>query len=154
MKVKRTYNLDTMANAIERKYIPQMINDIADVIKQDITDGIANRKDIDNSPTKPLKEATIKAKKRKGYSDPTLPRVATSAMSGVLGSGGPYVSERAKPGKFRAIIRAAKKAFYGGYQQKTRPWWGIAKRTEKDVDRIIRTKGIQIVKSAHTGGLK
>ena len=153
MSVKRTYNFNKMADSIE-KIIPQMINDIVDVLQLDIVAGVKNRKDIDNSPTKRLKEATIKAKQKKGYKEPDLPRAASGLMSGALGHSGPFVAQRAKKGSNKAILRAPASAPYGTYQQDTRPWWGIAPRTKPDVTKVIKVKSIQIVKSAHTGRLK
>ena len=153
MTVRRTYDLNKMANAMERKYMPQMINDIADVVHNDIIDGIRGGKDLDNSATKPLKTATITAKTRKGYSNPRLPRVATGAMSGALGTGGPFISQQAKKGTLKAIIRSAARAFYGKFQQTGRPWFGIAKRTERTVEKIIKVKTIQGMKSAHVRGI-
>ena len=153
MSVKRTYNFDKMADA-HGKIIPEMINDIATIVLKDIVDGVSKRKDLDNTQTRRLKEATVKAKRRQGYDAPDLPRVATSTMSGALGHGGPFIAERAKRGSNKAVLRAPASAPYGIYQQDTRPWWGIAPRTQPDVSKIIKVKSIQIVKSAHTGSLK
>ena len=165
MKAKRTYNLDKMANSFDRKWGPQTINDIVDVVHKDIIEGVQKRKNIDDSRTKKLKQATIDAKKRKGSMQPDLPRVDAGAMSGALGglriktigqnvAGGPFVSLRAKPGKLKAILRTAARAFYGIYQHESRPWFGIAKRTQIAVGRVIRTRTVKMVKSAHTGRLK
>ena len=153
MSVRRTYNFDKMADAHD-KIIPEMLNDIAAVIQKDIVDGVSNRRNLDNTRTRPLEVETIKAKRRQGYDAPDLPRVATSTMSGALGHGGPFIAERAKKGSNKAVLRTPASAPYGIYQQDTRPWWGIAPRTQPSVNKIIKVKSIQMVKSAHTGSLK
>jgi len=154
MKVSRTYNLTKYAKAAGNKFMPQMINDIAALIQKDIIYGVGKGKNLDDSNTAKLDPKTIKAKKSAGHPFPSLPRVATGAMSSIGGPGGPYISQDAKPGKLVAILRSSQKAFYGMYQHTDRPWWGIAPRTEKDVDKIIKVKTVQALKAAHTGGLK
>lgn len=151
MKVKRTYNLNKMAESFEQKYGPRIINDVRDAVHKDILDGVRAGKDLDNSNTAPLKEATVKAKKAKGYKEPSLPRVATGSMTGALGVGGPFVSQKAKPGNLKSILRTAARAFYGKYQQIKRKWWGIAKRTRPSISKIVRVNTVKMLKSAHTG---
>jgi len=151
MKVTKTYSWDKMIGAVKPR-IAEMLNDIADTINADIRTGIEKRKDIDNTPTKPLKAATIKQKQRKGSARPDLPRVDTGIMSGVLGSGGANVKQRATKTNLKAIILPpSTRAPYLKYQQAVRPWFGIAKRTEPKVDKIMKTKGRQIVVSARGG---
>ena len=153
MAVKRTYNLNKYADAFDRKYGPEIINDIRAVIHKDIVNGVRTAKNIDGTRTAELKPETVESKVKKRYIEPTLPRVGTGAMSGVFGSGGPFVSQRAKPGSLISILRTAAKAFYGIYQQAKRKWWGIAPRTEKDVDKVIRTKTVRMMKTAHVRGI-
>ena len=78
------------------------VNAVAGMIVKDIRDGIASKKDINDSSFAPLKPSTVKQKKRKGYSNPSTPLWAKGQMKEV------YVKPRAKKGRELAQIQVPK----------------------------------------------
>ena len=78
------------------------VNAVAGMIVKDIRDGIASKKDINNSAFAALKPSTIKQKKREGYSNPSTPLWAKGQMKEV------FVKPRAKKGRELAQIQVPK----------------------------------------------
>lgn len=136
---------------------PNIVNRSAEIIVKDIKEGASNGIDIKGSPFKSLKPKTIQQKRRKGYSDPSAPLVATGQMTGAFKKGGTgaYVKERATMKKNIATVSAPNiKAPYGSFHNvgvgnlPQREWFGISQTAErkgfdllrKEIERLIRAK--------------
>ena len=119
------------------------VNAVAGMIVKDIRDGIASKKDINDSSFAPLKPSTVRQKKRKGYSNPSTPLWAKGQMKEV------YVKPRAKKGKELAQIQVPKgrdginRIVVGDIHNKgdglpKREWYGVGKRAEKKIDKAVK----------------
>lgn len=119
------------------------VNAVAGMIVKDIRDGIKAKKDIDGNSFEKLKPSTVKQKKRKGYSNPTTPLLATGQMRDV------YVKPRATKGKEIAQIQVPKgrdgvnRIVVGDIHNKgislpKREWYGVGKRAEKKIDKAVK----------------
>ena len=131
----------------------KIVNRVAQVIVKDIKQGVRERKSISGGTIKKLKPATIKAKRRAGYSNPTMPLVATGRMVGKGGKGGAevgtggtgiYIDKEAKPNAPRTAIRIpADRTYIAGIHNEglgdmpKREWFGISKRAEKTVKIMV-----------------
>ena len=119
------------------------VNAVAGMIVKDIRDGIASKKDINDSSFAPLKPSTVKQKKRKGYSNPSTPLWAKGQMKEV------YVKPRAKKGRELAQIQVPKgrdgmnRIVVGDIHNKgdgvpKREWYGVGRRAEKKIDQYVK----------------
>ena len=119
------------------------VNAVAGMIVKDIRDGIASKKDINDSAFAPLKPSTVRQKKRKGYSNPSTPLWAKGQMKDV------YVKPRAKKGRELAQIQVPKgrdglnRIVIGqihniGDGVPKRKWFGIGTRGKKKLDRAAK----------------
>ena len=119
------------------------VNAVTGMIVKDIRDGIASKKDINDSSFAPLKPSTVKQKKRKGYSNPSTPLWAKGQMKEV------YVKPRAKKGRELAQIQVPKgrdgmnRIVVGDIHNKgdglpKRLWYGVGRRAEKKIDQYVK----------------
>lgn len=160
MPITVTYDFNKMANSVP-KFMAQGINRVADVIRDDMIKGVKKGVDINGAALKGLKSATKKAKRRKGSPHPNRALWDTGLMVG-----GIYVNKRAKASslvatiivpKGRGLSKKGNRQKIGGYHNKgdspqpKREFFGVAKRTEKPIDVILRRQNLNIVKAAHTG---
>lgn len=63
--------------------IMNMVNDMADAGIDQIFNDVNNGKDFNGKQLKPLKPSTIKQKRKKGYSKPSSPLIATGRMTSI-----------------------------------------------------------------------
>lgn len=147
-----SYNLSKMIKALPKE-TANLLNDIGVVIIKDIREGVERGKDIDGTATKPLKKKTIDRKRKLNYRWPDIARVATNQMVGIRESGfakGPYFQDRAVPNRLKAIIIPPKiRAPYLIYQQEKRPWFGVSKRLNVPVKRLIDRAAERVVEAVH-----
>mgnify|MGYP003648330127 CR=1 FL=1 len=119
------------------------VNAVAGMIVKDIRDGIASKKDINNSSFARLKASTVKQKRRKGYSKPSTPLWAKGQMKEV------YVKPRATKGKEIAGVQVPKgrdgmnRIAVGDIHNKgdglpKRVWFGVGTRAEKKIDKYVK----------------
>ena len=119
------------------------VNAFAGMIVKDIRDGISSGKDINGSSFARLKASTVKQKKRKGYSRPSSPLIATGQIKEI------YVKPRATRGKEIASVQVPKgrdginRIVIGqihniGDGVPKRKWFGIGTRGKKKLDRAAK----------------
>ena len=150
--------IGTKRNAPRVATMHKIVNRVAQVIVKDIKQGVRERKSISGGKIKKLKPATIKAKRRAGNSNPSMPLVATGRMVGKGGKGGSekggqfgpggtgiYIDKEAKPNAPRTAIRIpADRVYIAGIHNEglgdmpKREWFGISKRAEKTADIMVK----------------
>ena len=119
------------------------VNVLAGMIVKDIRDGIHAGENIDGSSFARLKASTVKQKKKKGYSRPSSPLIATGQMKEV------YVKPRATKGNEVAQIQVPRgrdgmnRIVVGqihniGDGVPKREWFGIGSRGKKKLDRAAK----------------
>ena len=144
MTVRTTFDFGKLthrANAI----LADGLNDIATHIVDGIQAGIAAEKDIDNASFHPLKPATIRRKKGPGILWETGRMVK-----------GTFVSKRASAANLKAIVRPPLyRQAIGGYHNEgagnlpQREWFGVPKRSDLTIDRLIKHTAKKIVAAVH-----
>lgn len=121
--------------------IDKVINDIADIAVKDIKDGIVkHQEDIKGVSFTPLKPATKKLKRAKGYAYPEKPLYAKGRMKNV------YVKKRATQNKAEAVIGTNERDRPGIgaiHQEGTdnipqRQWFGLSKRTKSPINTAVK----------------
>ena len=119
------------------------VNAFAGMIVKDIRDGISSGKNINGSSFARLRASTVKQKKRKGYSRPSSPLIATGQMKEV------YVKPRATRGNEVAQIQVPRgrdgmnRIVVGqihniGDGLPERKWFGIGTRGKKKLNRAAK----------------
>ena len=126
---------------MRNKKIAQMLNDIADIAVGQIKKDLSKGKDINGKAFAPLKNSTIKAKRRKGSKFPTKPLIDTGLMKNV------YRSRNASASSLISEVSTAKArsevAIYhntGAGSLPERLWFGIGKKTKRRYDKYIRAR--------------
>lgn len=139
-KVKHQFDFDNIPK------VHNLINRVAEIIVQDVKQGVAKGKDLSNVPFEKLNPKTIRAKRRSGSSTPKKPLMDTHKMVGRGGgTGGVYVSDKATAMKHSATIKMPKdREEIGIYHNEgsgnlpVREWWGISDRAKKRLDKMVR----------------
>ena len=113
----------------------------------DINDGIEKlKRDVHDKPFKKLKAATVRSKRRKGYSRPSTPLYATGMMKNLLPISG---FAAATPQRQRAYVMVAKqRRAIGNIHSRGEPsnnlppreWFGISDRALKRIQTMLRKR--------------
>ena len=131
---------------VNRK-IAEMLNDMADAFVGQTKSNLKSKKDIHGVRFAPLKDSTVKAKKKKGSSFPRTPLIDTGAMRKV------YRSKTASASSLESKVTVAEKRkevaeFHneGGENLPQREWFGIGTKLERRLNKMIRAKIKSIVR--------
>ena len=131
------------------KRLPFLFNSSADIVVNDIERGIDYGRDIDGKPMKPLKPATIRAKRKSGSK---TPRIALSDK-GIMKK--TYIKKKATPTNLETTITIPKKRIEpeigrfhheGMGNNPVRKWFGISNTASmliKKAVKIIMTKELR-----------
>ena len=98
IRIRKTFDFSKMRSATPI-LVSKMLNQIASLFGEDMKRGVARQVDTQNRPLRPLKIATIKAKRRKGSIMPEKALIDTNLMVG-----GIYTSRRATPKNMMAVV--------------------------------------------------
>ena len=135
------------------------LNLSAGMIIKDIVEKNQSGQDINGNKIKPLASSTIAFKRAKGSSDPSRALYDTGRMLGrgsVKGTGGrgPYISKRAKKMDQESHVSIAKdREAIGVYHNEgmkvpKREWFGISKKAEKDIVRMVELRIEDMIRRA------
>jgi phage gpG-like protein len=134
------------AKLVDKK-IAELLNDMADAFVGQTKSNLKKKKDIHGNRFVPLKESTIKAKKKKGSSFPRTPLIDSGAMRKV------YRSKDASASSLESRVAVAEKRkevakFHndGGDNLPQREWFGIGPKTERRLNKMIRAQIKKIVR--------
>ena len=121
--------------------LPFLLNESARIVKQTIESDTDKGIDVNGDRFKPLKTATIKAKRRKGSPHPTKPLIDKGVMKVT------YIGKRATKAKPEASLIMPKESDVygplhneGGYvagQPPQREWFGISNNANTAIDKFI-----------------
>ena len=144
MPVRTTFSFEKLSR-LQNAILADGLNDIAGSIVNGIQAGIAAEKDIDNTSFRPLKPATIRRKKGPGI------LFETGRMAR-----GTFVAKRASAGNLKAIVRPPlDRQAIGGFHNEgagnlpRREWFGVPKRSDATIDRLIKHTAKKIVSAVH-----
>ena len=127
------------------------LNLSAGMIIMDIVKKNQSGLDINGNKIKPLASSTIALKQAKGSSDPRRALYDTGRMIGRgsvkgVGGRGPYISKRAKKMDQESHVSIAKDREDIGARHNEgrgvpkREWFGISKKAEKDIVRMVELR--------------
>ena len=133
------FNSKRYRSAIQKR-IPRIINLSADIVVDDIKSGITYGRDIEGSPFKPLKPATIKAKRKSGSKTPRIALSDKEVMKKTY-------KKRATANNLTSFIQIAKSRLdpnvakfqhEGKGDLPVRKWFGISATASKRIKKLIR----------------
>jgi hypothetical protein len=144
-KIRRIGNVDYSKNLTKKVFGKRFRSILAQIIVNDIKDGLKSSKDINNKPFKKLKASTARQKRKDGYT--TKPLIRTGMMKTL-----PPVTDKTKHAE---ISVAAKRTPIGvfhneGGDKPNRPpkreWFGVSKRAKQKMARAIGKRVVGILK--------
>ena len=135
------------------------LNLASGMVIKDISDKNKSGVDIHGQKLPALKKSTIKAKQKRNAPHPSRALFDTGRMVGkgsVKGTGGrgAYLSDRASKAKQVATISVAKnREDIGAYHNEgdgvpKREWFGISKKAEKDIFRMVELRIQEMIRRA------
>jgi len=163
--VKASYDFNLMLKRTP-KLMANMINDVADILRDDMKLGAQRGEDIRGKKFVDLQPLTVRAKRRKGSATAKLPLFDTGRMIGLgsaRGTTGIWVKKRAKPKSLSAIITLPRNRQVAGRvhneglgpQPQRRFFYEIGKdnlkRPRPKIDKTLRNTSVKIARSAHKG---
>ena len=133
---------------LNKKVISKVLNDMADTAVNQIRKETLQGKDIEGKKFKRLKLATIKDKKRKGYSSPTTPLVATGLMSKVWrNKTATTTSLESRVGIAEKMKEIAEYHIEGAGNLPKRVFFGIGKTLKSKLNKLLLLRVGKVVKT-------
>jgi len=153
--LEKNFNLGKIHFDLHRE-----LNRAAGTIVKDIKNKVASGQSVSGGTLKPLKPATIKAKRKKGSPRPNVALYDTGRMAGSgskkgVGGRGVFLSDPAtKQNQTATISTAQDRQDIGTYHNEgagnlpKREWFGISKKASKDAFRMIELRVEQMLRDA------
>ena len=128
--------------------VAQLLNDVADANVKQIFNDTKQGLDKDGKKFKPLKQATIRAKSKKGYRNPTKPLIGTGKMIGV------HRTKKATSSSLSSVVSIPKNSqeiaeyhIAGAGNLPKRVFFGVGKPFEKVMDRFVKAKMKKLIRT-------